>query len=99
MASFEFAFRTQQEALEAFDLSRESAAMPQLYGTDPPTTELVGRQCMIAWRLAERGVRCIQLSDAPNRTMCTFMICTRRSCICLVPLATKWRARFYRARR
>ncbi len=66
IASFELAFRMQQEAPEAFDLSRESAATHRLYGTDAPTTELFGRQCLLARRLAERGVRFIQLFDAPK---------------------------------
>jgi uncharacterized protein (DUF1501 family) len=66
ISSFELAFRMQQEAPEAFDLSRESAATHRLYGTDQPTTELFGRQCLLARRLAERGVRFIQLFDAPR---------------------------------
>jgi len=66
IASFELAFRMQREAPEAFDLSRESAATHRLYGTDQPATELFGRQCLLARRLAERGVRFIQLFDAPK---------------------------------
>ena len=66
IASFELAFRMQREAPEAFDLSRESAATHQLYGTDKPATELFGRQCLLARRLVERGVRFIQLFDAPK---------------------------------
>ena len=66
ISSFELAFRMQQEAPEAFDLSRESAATHRLYGTDLPATELFGRQCLLARRLAERGVRFIQLFDAPR---------------------------------
>ncbi len=66
IASFELAFRMQMEAPEAFDLSRESQATHRLYGTDQPVTELFGRQCLLARRLAERGVRFIQLFDAPK---------------------------------
>jgi len=66
ISSFELAFRMQREAPEAFDLSRESAATHQLYGTDKPATELFGRQCLLARRLVERGVRFIQLFDAPK---------------------------------
>ena len=66
ISSFELAFRMQQEAPEAFDLSRESPATHRLYGTDHPVTELFGRQCLLARRLAERGVRFIQLFDAPK---------------------------------
>lgn len=66
IASFELAFRMQREAPEAFDISRESAATQQLYGTDQPTTELFGKQCLLARRLVERGVRFVQLFDAPQ---------------------------------
>ncbi len=66
IASFELAFRMQQEAPEAFDLSRENEATHKLYGTDKPATELFGRQCLLARRLVERGVRFIQLFDAPK---------------------------------
>jgi hypothetical protein len=66
ISSFELAFRMQREAPEAFDLSRESAATHELYGTDKPATELFGRQCLLARRLVERGVRFIQLFDAPK---------------------------------
>jgi hypothetical protein len=66
IASFELAFRMQREAPEAFDLSRESEATHHLYGTDQPVTEMFGRQCLLARRLAERGVRFIQLFDAPK---------------------------------
>ena len=66
IASYELAFRMQREAPEAFDLSRESPATHRLYGTDQPVTELFGRQCLLARRLAERGVRFIQLFDAPR---------------------------------
>jgi hypothetical protein len=69
IASFELAFRMQREAPEAFDLTRESAATHRLYGTDNPTTELFGRQCLLARRLAERGVRFIQLFDAPKNNV------------------------------
>ncbi len=65
IASFELAFRMQRDAPEAFDISRESEATQKLYGTDQPATELFGRQCLLARRLVERGVRFVQLFDAP----------------------------------
>jgi hypothetical protein len=65
IASFELAFRMQRDAPEAFDLSRENAATHTLYGTDQPETELFGRECLLARRLIERGVRFVQLFDAP----------------------------------
>ncbi len=64
--SFELAFRMQCEAPEAFDISRESEATQKLYGTDKPETELFGKQCLLARRLVERGVRFVQLFDAPQ---------------------------------
>lgn len=64
IASFELAFRMQREAPEAFDLSRESSATQAAYGVDQPATELFGRQCLLARRLVERGVRFVQLFDA-----------------------------------
>ena len=66
IASFELAFRMQREAPEAFDISRESQATHKLYGTDQPATELFGRQCLLARRLVERGVRYVQIFDAPQ---------------------------------
>ena len=66
IASFELAFRMQMEAPKAFDISRESAATHKLYGTDVPETQLFGRQCLLARRLVERGVRFVQLFDAPK---------------------------------
>jgi hypothetical protein len=65
IASFELAFRMQREAPEAFNISRESVATQQLYGIDNPTTDQFGRQCLMARRLLERGVRFVQLFDAP----------------------------------
>ncbi len=66
IASFELAFRMQREAPEAFDISRESEATQKLYGTDQPGTVLFGKQCLLARRLVERGVRFVQLFDAPQ---------------------------------
>lgn len=66
IASFELAFRMQSEAPEAFDISQESEATHRLYGTDKAETELFGRQCLLARRLVERGVRFVQLFDAPQ---------------------------------
>ncbi|MEX0728893.1 MAG: DUF1501 domain-containing protein [Planctomycetaceae bacterium] len=65
IASFELAFHMQREAPETFDLSSEHESTHQLYGTDHPATELFGRQCLLARRLVERGVRFVQLFDAP----------------------------------
>ena len=51
----------QTEAPEAFDLTGETAATGQQYGLDRPETEQFGRQCLLARRLVERGVRFVQL--------------------------------------
>src|SRR5262249_57300717 len=55
------AHRMQLEAPDAFDLSRETAVTQRLYGIDQKATEVFGRQCLLARRLAERGVRFVQL--------------------------------------
>src|SRR4051812_39330778 len=65
IASFELAFRMQREAPEAFDVSRESAKVHALYGVGDLATDMFGRQCLMARRLVERGVRFVQLFDAP----------------------------------
>jgi Protein of unknown function (DUF1501) len=59
--SFELAYRMQSEAPEAFDLSTETETTGRLYGLDQPATEMFGRQCLLARRLVERGVRFVQL--------------------------------------
>ncbi len=59
--SFELAFRMQSQAPDAFDLSPETDAVKARYGIDRKETETFGRQCLLARRLVERGVRFIQL--------------------------------------
>ncbi len=54
--SLELAYRMQGEATDAFDVERESQDTRDMYGPG-----VWGRQCLIARRLAERGVRFIQL--------------------------------------
>jgi uncharacterized protein (DUF1501 family) len=61
IASYELAFRMQAEAPEAVDISQETQATQQLYGLDNPRSEKFGRQCLLARRLVERGVRFIQI--------------------------------------
>ena len=60
-ASFELAFRMQIAAPEAFDLTQESKEVHQLYGLDQKHTQSFGTRCLLARRLAERGVRFIQV--------------------------------------
>ncbi len=64
IASFELAFRMQTAMPEALDLSRESEATKQLYGIDDKVTEDFGRQCLMARRFAERGVRFVQVTHS-----------------------------------
>lgn len=59
--SYELAARLQLSAPEAVDLSRESKAVHRLYGLDDPVTSPAGRQCLMARRLIERGVRFVQV--------------------------------------
>ena len=61
--SFETAFGMQKAAPEAFDLSGESDATLDLYGVSRSKADGFGWQCLMARRLAERGVRFIQLLD------------------------------------
>jgi Protein of unknown function (DUF1501) len=63
IASFELAFRMQMQAPEAFALENESPATKKLYGLDSKDTEDFGKQCLLARRLVERGVRFVQLYD------------------------------------
>ena len=61
ISSYELAYRMQGCAPEAVDVNRESDATKKLYGLDNPVTEPFGRQCLMARRLVERGVRFVQL--------------------------------------
>lgn len=59
--SYDLAFRMQQYAPEAVDLAQESDTTQKLYGIDQPSTAHFGKQCLMARRLVERGVRFIQI--------------------------------------
>ena len=61
ISSYELAYRMQGCAPEAVDTSAESDATKKLYGLGDPVTEPFGRQCLMARRLVERGVRFVQL--------------------------------------
>lgn len=62
--SFELAFRMQSVAPEIQDLSRETKQTHELYGLDQPVTEDFGRQCLLARRFSEAGVRFVQVSHS-----------------------------------
>jgi hypothetical protein len=64
--SYELAWRMQQHAPEVLDLSSESAHIRQMYGIDEKGTDDFGRQCLMARRLAESGVRYIQVTYGDN---------------------------------
>ena len=64
--SFELAFRMQTSAPETFDISRESPETQRLYGLDNDQSADFGRQCLIARRLVEQGVRFVQIYSGGN---------------------------------
>ncbi len=64
--SFELAFRMQMAMPEAQDVSSETDATRKLYGMDNPVTANFGRQCLMARRFAERGVRFIQVTHSDS---------------------------------
>jgi hypothetical protein len=66
IASYELAFRMQSEAADAVDLASEPESIRQLYGLDNKVTAHFGRNCLLARRLVERGVRFIQLYSGGN---------------------------------
>jgi hypothetical protein len=70
--SFELAFRMQMRAPEAFDIGRESEATRRLYGIGEGMTDIFGRQCLMARRLVERGVRMVQVyhTQTAKRSSC-----------------------------
>lgn len=58
--SYELAFQMQTHAPEAVDLSQETPETQQLYGLKDKATAAYGRNCLLARRLVERGVRFVQ---------------------------------------
>ena len=59
--SYELAAKMQLSAPEVTDIQKESAATRAMYGLDDPITKDYGYNCLLARRLVEKGVRCIQL--------------------------------------
>ena len=64
--SFELAFRMQGTMPEVQDISAETAATQKLYGLDNPVTSNFGRQCLMARRFLERGVRFVQVTHSDS---------------------------------
>lgn len=63
--SYELAYRMQAAVPEAIEMSQETAATQKLYGLDNATTKVAGERLLAARRLAERGVRFIQVYPTP----------------------------------
>lgn len=61
IAAYELAFRMQTEAPAVVDIGKEPESIHKLYGLDNPVTEPFGRQCLMARRLVEKGVRFVLL--------------------------------------
>ncbi|MBI3824156.1 MAG: DUF1501 domain-containing protein [Planctomycetes bacterium] len=64
--SYDLAFRMQMNAPEILDLARETPETLRLYGINQPGTDNFGRQCLMARRLTEAGVRYVQINYGDN---------------------------------
>src|SRR5262249_36004832 len=64
--NYEMAFRLQRSLPEVVRLQDETKETHRLYGLDDPVTRPFGEQCLVARRLAERGVRFIQVYHGAN---------------------------------
>src|SRR6185436_11029564 len=62
--SSELAYRMQSTMPEAQNVSSETEATKRMYGMDQPVTENFGRQCLMARRFLERGVRFVQVTHS-----------------------------------
>jgi Protein of unknown function (DUF1501) len=65
IANYELAFQMQSAVPDLTDLSVESEATRRLYGMDEKRTETYGRNCLLARRMVERGVRFIEVLCPP----------------------------------
>lgn len=66
IASYELAFNMQMAAPEATDITQETEDTQKLYGLDNEKSASFGRQCLMARRLVERGVRFVQIYSGGN---------------------------------
>jgi hypothetical protein len=64
--SYELAWRMQKNAPDVLDLSKESKETLGLYGIGDKPTDNFGRQCLLARRLCESGVRFVQVTYGDN---------------------------------
>jgi len=83
IASYELGYRMQASAPEVFDVSGESQQTHAMYGLDQKETSEFGTHCLLARRLVERGVRCIQLRnggwDAHSGLQSNHLKCSKRT--------------------
>jgi hypothetical protein len=63
IGSFELAFRMQKDLPKVMDLAGETAATKALYGIGEQATENFGRQCLLARRFVEAGVRFVEITS------------------------------------
>jgi hypothetical protein len=66
IGSYELAWRMQMNAPDVLDLSKESAHTLAMYGVNEKPTDTYGRQCLMARRLIESGVRYVQVTYGDN---------------------------------
>jgi hypothetical protein len=66
IASYELAFKMQATAPEAVGIEDEPEHIKKLYGLDDPRAAVFGKQCLMARRLVERGVRFVQIYSGGN---------------------------------
>jgi Protein of unknown function (DUF1501) len=67
IAAYEVAFRMQTETPELINLAGESEATHKLYGLDDPVAQTMGRQCLMARRMVERGVRFVMVMHGSTK--------------------------------
>ncbi len=80
IASYELAFRMQAAAPELLDFSKESPATLASYGIDKEPTAAYARNCLMARRLVERGVRFVLVSHASWDDHSSLLSGHRKSC-------------------
>jgi len=61
MENYELAYRMQMEVPGVIDIDKEPEHVKELYGLDNKETETFGKQCLMARRLVEKGVRFVQI--------------------------------------
>lgn len=65
-ASYELAWRMQKNAPDVMDVSKETKETHKLYGIGAKETDTFGKQCLMARRLSESGVRFVQVTYGDN---------------------------------